>query len=379
MSRPENYKEREHDYNLRPRGFGSPSVRTTNNDDDSVEDDSLARLESQLQEVQGRATQREAEYERELERQRHINETLQQQLSSLRSTSQPVATNTPVGTTATTNLSTQKPIGNVKLQLFDGKSQSPIQWWTLFLQYCSLLGRPDTDIVRYFPFHLSQQVADWYGTLEEATKTNLIRLREAFFQRYRRNHIEYTLTDIKQTNTESTDDFINRVIRETRDSGVPENILVGMMAGGLRPDLAGIVMPQTPRTIQQLRSIATVAQKTIAVTNNKPIEQLSAQVSNLTQMEDRLMEALSNKLSAAVQTMSTSKNHNQRFYHRGTEHSRRPACNYCGRYCLNRESCPARFAICRFCNRKGHFENVCRSAKRNQNISTQNQHKHFQR
>ena len=61
-----------------------------------------------------------------------------------------------------------------------------------------------------------------------------------------------------------------------------------MLAGGLRPDLAGIVMPQTPpRTMQQLRS----------VTNSRPLAQLSAQVANLSKMED----------SAAVQTMSSSR------------------------------------------------------------------------
>jgi hypothetical protein len=77
-------------------------------------------------------------------------------------------------------------------------------------------------------------VADWYGTLANETKTNFNELREAFFQRYRKSNIEYTLTDIKQGQTETTDDYINRIIRESRDSGVPENILVGMLAGGLR-------------------------------------------------------------------------------------------------------------------------------------------------
>ena len=47
-----------------------------------------------------------------------------------------------------TNVSTSRTLGNVTLQILDGKSQSPMQWWTLFLQYCSLLGRPDGEIFR---------------------------------------------------------------------------------------------------------------------------------------------------------------------------------------------------------------------------------------
>jgi hypothetical protein len=221
-------------------------------------------------------------------------------------------------------------------------------------------------------------VADCYGTLAEDITKNLIKLREAFFQRYRKSNIEYTLTDIKQGQTETTDDYIDSIIRESRDSGVPETILVGMLAGGLRPDLAGIVMPQTPRTMQQLRSVASVAEKTLTVTNNRPLAQLSAQVANLSKMEDRMMDALSNKLSTAVQTMSSSRTTRPPTNSRiNTQYQRRPSCNYCGRYCLSKESCPARFAICRFRKIKGHFENVCRKAKRNQTISTQN--RSFQR
>ena len=97
-------------------------------------------------------------------------------------------------------------------------------------------------------------MAEWYGTLAESVKSNLQELKEAFIQRYRKGNIEYTLTDIKQGLTESREDYINRIIRESRDSGVPENILVGMMVV--------IVMPQTPKSIQHLRSIAAVADKT---------------------------------------------------------------------------------------------------------------------
>ena len=176
-------------------------------------------------------------------------------------------------------------------------------------------------------------MADWYGTLADEIKTNVNKLREAFFQRYRKSNIESTLTNIKQGQTETMDDYIDRIIRESRDSGVPENILVG-----LRPDVAGIVMPQTPRTMQQLRSVASVAEKTLTVTNNRPLTQLSVQVANLSKMEDRMMDGLSNKRPP----------NNSRI---NTQYQRRPSCNYCDRFC---------------------FENVCRKVKRNQAISTQN-------
>ena len=42
------------------------------------------------------------------------------------------------------------------------------------------------------------------------------------------------------------DDYVHRINDETRESGVPESILTGLLVGGLRPDLVTIVIPQLP-------------------------------------------------------------------------------------------------------------------------------------
>ena len=84
-----------------------------------------------------------------------------------------------------------------------------------------------------------------------------------------------------------------------------------MLAGGLRPDLAGIVMPQTPRTMQQLRS---VAEKTLTVANNRPLAQLSARsesIENGGQNDGRPLKQTQHGRSNGVffqeQTMSSSR------------------------------------------------------------------------
>jgi hypothetical protein len=87
--------------------------------------------------------------------------------------------------------------------------------------------------------------------------------------------------NIKQLESETVDDYLVRIQTQTCDSGVPESLLVGIMVGGLRPDLAAIVMPQLPKTLQQLRSAPTIAEKTVAITSSKPIAQLTAQVANM--------------------------------------------------------------------------------------------------
>ncbi|CAC5362552.1 unnamed protein product [Mytilus coruscus] len=99
-------------------------------------------------------------------------------------------------------------------------------------------------------------------------------------------------------------------------------------------------------------------------------------------MEDRLSAMLTDKLNSSVAEMSAIKAHNnyqsngpfqkQRYQQRPKtnfqqqSYQRPPvsSCQGCGRYCLNRQSCPAQNSICRFCKVKGHFEQVCRIAKR---------------
>jgi hypothetical protein len=63
-------------------------------------------------------------------------------------------------------------------------------------------------------------------------------------------------------------------------------------------------MPQLPKTLQQLRSAATIAEKTVAIISTKPIAQLTAQVGNMASMEGRIMNMLTDKLNANVAAMS---------------------------------------------------------------------------
>ena len=174
MSRPENYKFTEHEYDLRSKGVGgfeSPSSRPPAQDGDNEDHDLnqiVEQLQNQLAEEKRRIRQTEELMEWELQQQIQHNNRLQAELDKretiIRQLSEsqhrqlpeqeergsrdnhsrvgPSSSNTlHVQHTMTqsaddtrTNLSSSRTLGNVKLQIFDGKSQSPMQWWTLFLQ-----------------------------------------------------------------------------------------------------------------------------------------------------------------------------------------------------------------------------------------------------
>jgi hypothetical protein len=138
-------------------------------------------------------------------------------------------------------------MGNVHLKPYQGKDQSPVKFWTLFIQYCTLLKYSEYETATSFPFFVADYVQDWYYALDDSIDTNLQLLKAAFFERFQRRNIEYDLHNIRQLESETVDDYLVRIQTQTRDSGVPESLLVGMMFGGLRPDLAAIVMPRLPK------------------------------------------------------------------------------------------------------------------------------------
>ncbi|CAG2257252.1 unnamed protein product [Mytilus edulis] len=188
-------------------------------------------------------------------------------------------------------------MGNVTLQRFEGRGENPIKFWSLFIQYCTLLKFTESDTVGVFPLYVSSTMQDWFYSLEEGVRRNLQRRKDAFLERFQRRNLEYSLQHIKQNQSESVDDYINRILAQTSDSNVPEAILVSMLVGGLRPDLAAIVMPRVPKTHQQFLAAASIAEKTVQMTTAKPIENLTLQVANIASMEDRLSDMLTDKLS----------------------------------------------------------------------------------
>ena len=141
------------------------------------------------------------------------------------------------------------------------------------------------------------------------------------------------------------------------------------------------MIPQLPKTLPQLRSAATIAEKTVAITSTKPIAQLTAQVANTASMEDRIMHMLTDKLNANVAAMSdlhANQQRPQQQYWSQPPHPQRsqtqqrrqnwasqpqhpsrfqrqdqyrqqttdPNCVGCGRFCLNMQTCPVSCVLC---------------------------------
>ena len=91
-------------------------------------------------------------------------------------------------------------MGNVHLKPYQGKDQSPVKFWTLFIQYCTLLKYSEYETATSFPFFVADYVQDWYYALDDSIDTNL-----------QRRNIEYDLHNIKQLESETVDDYLVRI------------------------------------------------------------------------------------------------------------------------------------------------------------------------
>ena len=102
-------------------------------------------------------------------------------------------------------------MGNVHFKPYQGKDQSPVKFWDLFIQYCTLLKYSEYETATSFPFFVADYVQDWFYTLDDSMRTNLQRLKAAFFECFQRRKTEYDLHNIKELECETVDDYLVRI------------------------------------------------------------------------------------------------------------------------------------------------------------------------
>lgn len=85
----------------------------------------------------------------------------------------------------------------VQLPKFTGKSGkvSATQWWTLFIQWCSLHSFSEQQILGRIVFHLADMAQQWYLSLPETSRSTLQSLKSRLGKQ---SSFNLDVLDIKQ-------------------------------------------------------------------------------------------------------------------------------------------------------------------------------------
>lgn len=218
---------------------------------------------------------------------------------------------------------------------------------------------------------------------------------------------------MKQKGTEPVGEFLSRLVSLASIKNIPEKVLLSVAMNGLRSDIKTYVVTQNPKTMEQLRQIAILAEKSqpSQITTLETYENLLSEIKNLKEKIETKTEV--NEINRVMpqthdyspqfvtqqppvfqqrvrfhsppqqapiyrprrQTIRLNRSRTVRYalpdvnitpntQQQSTQHPRMiaPQCYFCLGMCMDRSRCPARNALCHTCNRVGHFSRACRQS-----------------
>ncbi|VDI57256.1 Hypothetical predicted protein [Mytilus galloprovincialis] len=106
-------------------------------------------------------------------------------------------------------------------------------------------------------FQLGDNVLQWYLNSDDSVCTSLNNLKQAFLKRFSpdKTLFDTNVLCIEQIPGENVDDYVAKVIKQTAEFDIPTKMIVGTPIQGLRGLLAKIVMPQKPKSMEELREM----------------------------------------------------------------------------------------------------------------------------
>lgn len=276
----------------------------------------------------------------------------------------------------------------------------------------------DAMICTFFPSYLEGDAEQWYYSVSDTMKTSVARIKDVLFTRYCPSKLSVELIDINQSEMETVDEYIHRVLKQCADTDMSDISKMTKAMKGLKPALGNIVIPQDPISMEDLRIRANRAELTLIVTKtpqagdiNAMFAELKADINSIkTGKEATIATMAEGGIHRAHQYQQQQwkgrNNFGQRFqqqpgYQHQPDFQQRPrfqqrtgfqqqprfqqrprfqkqqqvgeqwrpnnACQRCGEYSCNQYNCWAKFEMCVTCGKFGHIDKSCWRNKRQMN------------
>ena len=182
-------------------------------------------------------------------------------------------------------------------------------WLAWYINFAEAMSYNENKRLLIMPFYFRDHAKVWYDALPTNQKDTWENTCNNFKARFNGNDgvgSDISVLTIKQTEGESCASYFTRFISATTNKKVEENLLAGIVLNGLKPSIKQIVIPQDPQTMEAVRKLACLAERTV---NETTIPHVS------TVNEDSAINVITQKLEEVIaiqQEMQQQYNSQQR-------------------------------------------------------------------
>ncbi len=297
-------------------------------------------------------------------------------------------------------------------QPFTGEGEDPTVWWTSVEQYVAFRKLTDEQFMGLFPLLLRGTAAQWYQNLKDAEKKDKATLKTTFSTAFQQGNAALWARERqlfgKCQGEQSVMQYITNMQTAARGLDLPDEQIIRVIVGGLKPPIRAYVLQQKPATLPELFKHATLAETTVQP--DLPAGSILQEIQSLRTEIQKIQTAASSSSNTAASIMPVTgqphglhqapprypirgrgRSPGRGFHHpaapgprttfRTPSHYRGPPpnvnarpqgptiqggpCQACGEYTHSRNMCKFKNMVCFFCGLKGHIAAACRKAKLN--------------
>ena len=161
-----------------------------------------------------------------------------------------------------TDISSMLP--TIELDKFKGDGTQDVNAWLVkFFKWVNFYNLLEHKVMDVFPYHLEGNAKIWYDALPCEDKSNPNTIKILFQERFKQldNFLDLSILEMKQNIAESVSDYLSRIIKVASIKNIPEKVLLSVALNGLRSDIKPFVVTQNPKTMEQIRQTAILAEK----------------------------------------------------------------------------------------------------------------------
>ncbi|XP_053372746.1 uncharacterized protein LOC128546347 [Mercenaria mercenaria] len=198
---------------------------------------------------------------------------------------------------------------NIQLQHIEGKpGEYAEDWLESYDNYCTAMKIDNGRKWSTFAFMLKGHAYSWYKALPTDVKNNPDEMMTQFKNRFNGSDglpPDTAIYSIKQYEHEPVCDYITRITDASWRSKLQSETIAHLASEGLVPEIQKMVMPQSLKTLEDVRKAALAAERCV-LSEKREIKSVASAETNIDQITDKVCEQVIAVLSSKFNDTSIS-------------------------------------------------------------------------